>query len=72
MKDTILQVNGMTCPSCVRHVDGALRELDGVTKVDVRLREGIVHVQHDPSSAPPSALIAALRAAGYDSRPYAA
>ncbi|MDC0684471.1 heavy-metal-associated domain-containing protein [Sorangium atrum] len=73
MKETMLQVDGMSCPSCVRHIDSALRELGGgVAKVDVRLREGTVVVQHDPTSAPVDALVEAVRGAGYDVRPRAA
>jgi len=72
MKETLLQVDGMSCPSCVRHIDSALRELNGVDKVDVKLREGTVLVTHDPSSTPANALVEALREAGYESRPHAA
>ncbi len=72
MKETLLQVGGMSCPSCVRHIDAALRELDGVAKIDVRLREGTVVVQHDPASASVDALVEAVRGAGYDVRSRAA
>ncbi|WP_437937108.1 heavy-metal-associated domain-containing protein [Sorangium sp. So ce341] len=72
MKETTLQVGGMSCPSCVRHIDGALRALDGIAKVDVRLREGTVVVQHDPARAPVDALVEAVRGAGYDVRSRAA
>ena len=68
-RDTVLEVQGMTCPSCVRHVSAALNELDGVEKVDVKLRDGLVVVQHDASAAPTARLIEALREAGYDSQP---
>ncbi|WP_438006451.1 heavy-metal-associated domain-containing protein [Sorangium sp. So ce321] len=72
MKETILQVDGMSCPSCIRHIDSALRELDGVEKIDVRLREGTVVVRHDPASAPVDALVEAVRGAGYAVRSRAA
>ncbi|WP_437576654.1 heavy-metal-associated domain-containing protein [Sorangium sp. So ce887] len=72
MKETLLQVGGMSCPSCIRHIDSALRELDGVAEVDVRLREGTVVVQHDPASASVDALVEAVRGAGYDVRSRAA
>ncbi|MDC3961575.1 heavy-metal-associated domain-containing protein [Polyangium jinanense] len=72
MKETLLQVDGMSCPSCIRHIDSALRGLGGVEKVDVKLREGTVLVKHDPSSAPTNALVDALGDAGYESRPRAA
>jgi copper chaperone len=71
-QETVLDVMGMTCPSCVRHVDAALAELDGVAKVEVRLREGKVLVQYDPTTVSVEALIEALREAGYDSASHAA
>ncbi|MDC3957485.1 heavy-metal-associated domain-containing protein [Polyangium jinanense] len=72
MKETLLQVDGMSCPSCIRHIDSALGQLAGVEKVEVKLREGTVLVRHDASSAPLPALVDALRDAGYESRPHAA
>ncbi|MBK9259088.1 MAG: heavy-metal-associated domain-containing protein [Polyangiaceae bacterium] len=30
MKESLLQVDGMTCPSCIRLIESALCELDGV------------------------------------------
>ncbi|WP_437287216.1 heavy-metal-associated domain-containing protein [Sorangium sp. So ce406] len=72
MKETILHVDGMSCPSCIRHIDSALRALDGIANVEVRLREGTVVVRHDPASAPVDALAEAVRGAGYDVRPRAA
>lgn len=66
---TILDVEGMTCMSCIRHVNDALCDLDGVAKVEVKLRDGTVIVQHDPAQAPVSSLIDALREAGYESQP---
>jgi len=67
-KETVLSVEGMTCGSCVRHVEGALRRLEGVGGVEVKLQEGRVRVQHDPAQATPEAMIAALADAGYASR----
>lgn len=67
-KDTILEVQGMTCPSCIRHVTSALSDLDGVDKVDVKLRDGLVIVRHDNLEAPITRLIDALNEAGYASR----
>jgi copper chaperone len=65
---TILDVTGMTCGSCVRRVTAALRGLDGVTAVEIQLRAGKVLVDHDPARAPVTALVAALERAGYGSR----
>jgi copper chaperone len=65
-KPTILSVAGMTCPSCVRHVQAALKGVDGVEAVEVRLREGEVRVLSD-GGASVEAMIEALHRAGYES-----
>ena len=68
---TILEVSGMSCGSCIRHVAHALKQLDGVADVEVRLESGEVEVRHDASLAPPRELVAALDGAGYPARPRA-
>lgn len=65
---TTLTVHGMTCGSCVRHVGAALRALDGVVAVDVKLRDGLALIEHDPGRASVDTMIAALDAAGYRAR----
>ena len=67
-KETVLDVEGMTCSNCVRHVEGALRKIDGVGAVEVKLQEGKVRVEHDPGKASIAQMIEALDEAGYDSR----
>ena len=67
-QDTTLEVQGMTCPSCIRHVTSALTELEGVGTVDVKLRDGLVMVKHDATQAPIDQLIDALNEAGYTSK----
>src|SRR3990172_9449719 len=37
VESTTLSVSGMTCASCVSHVEGALKELPGVTEAIVNL-----------------------------------
>jgi copper chaperone len=63
---TTLRVEGMSCPSCVSHVRDALA-IEGVTAVDVRLREGTVVVAHDDRVAG-HRLVAELADAGYEAR----
>ncbi len=64
---TTLNVEGMTCPSCVHHIDVALKDLEGVNSVEVKLREGKVAIVH-ASALASRELIKALREAGYESR----
>lgn len=70
-QDTILEVEGMSCPSCISHVTSALKGVEGVGKVDVKLKEGLVIVHHDTTHAPIAQLINALGDAGYASKPSA-
>jgi copper chaperone CopZ len=69
-RNTTLNVTGMTCGGCVRHVSSALAALPGVSKVKVQLRAGIVEVQHGDETTLP-ALIGAVQDAGYDAQPQA-
>ncbi len=57
-----LNVQDMTCGTCVKHVTAALSPLAGVTAVEVDLQAGRVRVSGTPDSA---ALISALDEAGY-------
>ena len=54
----------MTCNGCVKHVTTALREVPGVTAVEVDLATGCASVVHDENCSGPS-LVAAVDAAGY-------
>ena len=63
---TTLEVAGMTCGSCVRHIQGALGTLAGVNKVEVSLRDGRVTIWHDDNVST-KALIEMLEMAGYES-----
>lgn len=62
---TTLRITGMTCNGCVRHVDKALREVPGVSAVEVSLPDGTAKVVHE-QSARIQALVAAVEAAGYE------
>lgn len=68
-KETILAVDGMTCSSCVRHVEHALGALDGINKVEVDLKDGRVHVEQSSERTTVDQMIEALAEAGYGARP---
>ncbi len=62
-----LEVQGMTCGSCVKRVKGALEPLTGVGNVEVDLTSGHVSVEGDfPLDGDP--LVLALTAAGYPAK----
>jgi len=64
MSETQLTIQGMTCASCVRHVERAILKVPGVTGVEVNLASEKAHVTH-AGQATPDQLIAALVKAGY-------
>ena len=55
----------MSCNGCVRHVDKSLREVAGVSAVEVSLPDGSANVTHE-ASVVLSALVAAVESAGYE------
>jgi Cu+-exporting ATPase len=61
-----LPVLGMTCASCQRHVEQALRAAAGVDEARVDLMAHRANVVFDPAVARPEALVEAVRRAGYD------
>lgn len=63
MSEINLDVSGMTCGSCVKHVTNALKALDGVGDVSVDLAAGKVKVTRATDKA--DDLIAALIEDGY-------
>jgi copper chaperone CopZ len=65
MSQIHLNVAGMTCGSCVKHVTKSLESLDGVSNIHVDLQNGKVHL--DRTSWKSDDLIHALNEDGYSS-----
>lgn len=61
-----LPVDGMTCASCVRHVEQALVGVDGVLGADVNLITRQARVTFDPTRTTREAMAAAVVGAGYE------
>ena len=64
-KQIVLRVDGMTCASCVAHVEGALKEVDGVADARVNLATEKATVEFDPAQATARDLIEAIDDSGY-------
>ncbi len=64
-----LSIKGMTCDTCVTHAKEALEAVDGVTRADISLAEGIANIQADKSVSINS-LINAIEAAEYSAREF--
>jgi Cu2+-exporting ATPase len=63
MNTITIAVKGMMCPHCVAHVKKALEAVDGAVEVTVSLDDANATVK---GSADRAALVAAIKAAGYE------
>ncbi|MEW5937649.1 MAG: YHS domain-containing protein, partial [Candidatus Thermoplasmatota archaeon] len=61
-----LHVRGMTCASCARGIEGALRDLDGVAFAGVNQADGTVLVKYDPARLNVEKILAVIRGMGYE------
>lgn len=62
-QNPVLSVSGMTCGHCRQAVESAIREVSGVTNVQVSLDEGTAKVE---GNVDPQRLISAVLEAGYE------
>ena len=65
-KDLILPISGMTCASCVAHVEGALNEVQGVSKAVVNLATERATIQFSNEDVETETLVEAVRDSGYE------
>ena len=61
-----LIVQGMTCASCVRRVERALRAVPGVQEASVNFATSQARISFDPVDATQAALVEAIEQAGYE------
>jgi Cu+-exporting ATPase len=65
VKKISLAIGGMTCASCVEHVQKAIGDLPGVTNVVVNLATGSARVEYEASLTPLAEIIKAVKDTGY-------
>ena len=70
LKSTELDIQGMSCASCVAHVEKALSRVSGVTKASVNLATERATVEHE-AEVTPAKLTQAVENAGYAARMHA-
>ena len=66
MEQTTLKIEGMTCDHCKSAVTTALKELEGVSGVEVNVEEGTATVSYDASRVSVSTMNEAVEEQGYD------
>ena len=67
MKETVLQVKGMMCEHCKKHVENALLKVPGVARVEVSLKENSAKV-YSNQEIDRNELINAVKDAGYEAK----
>ena len=61
MSKLILEIDGMSCSNCVRHVEEALLDVDGVDVLEVEVGRAVVDTEVDEDT-----LRDALEEVGYE------
>ncbi|MDZ5253101.1 heavy metal-associated domain-containing protein [Clostridium sp. LIBA-8841] len=61
MSKLILEIDGMSCSNCVRHVQAALLDVDGVDVLEVEVGRAVVDTEVDEDT-----LREALEEVGYE------
>lgn len=64
-KEIVLNIEGMHCPMCAKHVTEALKETPGVKKAEVRLEENTARVVYDDAQTNVEKLSEAVAEVGY-------
>ncbi len=62
----VLPIKGMTCASCVRHVEHGLQDTNGVQNATVNLATERATVQYDPTTATIPDMVWHVQDVGYD------
>ncbi|HEV8607595.1 MAG TPA: heavy metal translocating P-type ATPase [Tepidisphaeraceae bacterium] len=68
-REVTLNVEGMTCASCVAHVEKAVKSVAGVKDARVNLARGRATVRFDPAKTDPTKLAEAVEHSGYHAHP---
>ena len=61
-----LKVDGMTCGGCVKIIQNALGEQNGISEVSADLDSAMVKVDFDPAAIQEATIKNAIEAAGFD------
>jgi len=65
VKQVVLPVAGMTCTSCVEHINYEVSKVAGVIDTDASYEKGQAVVKYDPAKTSEQAIVDAINATGY-------
>ncbi|CAK7312872.1 Copper-transporting ATPase 1 [Vulpes lagopus] len=65
-QETVINIDGMTCNSCVQSIEGVISKKEGVKSIRVSLANGNGTVEYDPLLTSPETLREAIEDMGFD------
>ncbi len=69
MNKTTLKIKGMSCAHCVKKIETALQDLQGVVMAKVNLKKEIAKVKYDETAQTLENLTASVKEIGYETEP---
>ena len=71
LKNSMLRVEGFSCPSCVSKIEKRVGRMAGVEIVKVHFASSRIEVEHDASKVSVDDIVSAVAKAGYAAKPSA-
>ena len=65
MKKTVLQLETLTCPSCIRRIEGTLVKLEGIETAVVKFNASKVEVVYDEMKQSDENVLKVVKDLGY-------
>ncbi|XP_050998325.1 copper-transporting ATPase 1 isoform X1 [Acomys russatus] len=65
-QETVININGMTCNSCVQSIEGVISKKPGVKSINVSLANSAGTIEYDPLLTSPETLREAIEDMGFD------
>ncbi len=65
MTTQVFKVTGMSCSTCVMHLEGIEEKLQGVDQIDVDFKKQRMVAKYDEALVNPEQIIKAVKAEGY-------
>lgn len=69
-KKSIIDIEGMTCNSCVQSIEKMISGVEGVLSINVSLEDGNAEVMYDPSSITTEKICGEIDDMGFDASKY--
>lgn len=66
MKKLIIQLDTLTCPSCIAKIEGALKTFSGITDTKIMFNASKVKVSFDPSEVSEQEISDKIQDLGFD------